>query len=1272
MITYFIHVILLIISFLPKYKNISIFNSFLNDNSYTPLNKELRSIEESIVLQINSIVKGALLLIRMNPENLKTICQNFLSESTMKSLLEDYYVSEDDFKFIYNITKDCLNTSHCLDGLIKIIKDNITILDYVEPLINAGSDNQTVFREKFENIIKIFHDIIINHAEFFNYLYNLTNKYPDLFYLMRFVKKDTQINIEPIINFIQNNTKLIFELLKNLCENYGTAKSVEFLSDFIKEHVDKTLYLINLNITEIFKFFAPFIRGDSEDIIPEVIAYIFENKKIMSELINIFIKNQTLLIEFADLIGKAKDKELILMQLPKFISQRQDFILITKDIIRGYMRAKSQVLTPVDFLGGLLRQILNVYVTKNKGNILRELTEECVEFLNYTCLGYVKDKKYQKQLGKEKIDTNMSYYYIYKFLLDTTKEKNDILTYENCLYNPPFERISRSSLDYMDNSPTFIIALIDLTKNNKVKKNFTYFDKYNFVFGSCFPQGKNTIKNTFNLTNGTKGYYHCTINDYRYMMEKLLEAFIDIENIELDPIEINSFENPEFSWANLIPFFILAIPLFILLFLFSYKQLSKTETKKIITFYKNEEKINREEEKDYTVLDSNDVVPKIKKIRFFPKWYLILNDFFNIRENINELFNFDSNKGNNINMSNRGLLYIKGIIGISTLLTILGQLFMVFLNIPMKEFGLYQFHELITDIAYVFIFIGVRYSPRIIFSCSGFTLTYKYLSFIDEDSSYCLIKFFFRQSYKYIILFIYVLFLRYSVYDIIGLFGINPMWKIFNRKELKKPKEADELLLNLFNLGGILDLVRCFSSEYNFDNSHDLFDYLWMPFNEIFFFVFGIGLISIGYKAKVRIDYFIFFLIIILLSFKIILFYVLSSGDKGIYTTLYYYIFDYGRLLLNPIFNLNYFLIGMYFGLLNYSLQKGIALDIEDAIFNYDNYGETKNLPLFSLDINDYQNLSLNRKNTAIKLASKEMVEIYNGKDNTDFFNGVKRYSINLKGINETNKKTKKPKKSYNSKELELMPFLKSTIKIIEWLREKKEDIKTEIEKGKNDESNGKNKKEKKMKIGLFFTIILLILLSIIIFFSFLNMLIIAYFDYKIDHKTLNDNYNINDQRNEKILLENFISDPFINCIFLFDMEIFVFCMQCIFFILYMKGQYSFINFFNNNYWSFFTKSYFSFLLVCNPVILLIFYQSETVVKLNKFNIFLYYCINLVFILIITLVMYITLELPLKKIFKCIVKRELPINNIEGDDDDDDDEESEEDDEEEKERIKKN
>ena len=46
---------------------------------------------------------------------------------------------------------------------------------------------------------------------------------------------------------------------------------------------------------------------------------------------------------------------------------------------------------------------------------------------------------------------------------------------------------------------------------------------------------------------------------------------------------------------------------------------------------------------------------------------------------------------------------------------------------------------------------------------------------------------------------------------------------------------------------------------------------------------------------------------------------------QGYLTTIDYYLVDYGLSLTNPIFNLSFFLIGMYFGLINYSIQKGIT-----------------------------------------------------------------------------------------------------------------------------------------------------------------------------------------------------------------------------------------------------------------------------------------------------------------------------------------------------------
>jgi hypothetical protein len=292
--------------------------------------------------------------------------------------------------------------------------------------------------------------------------------------------------------------------------------------------------------------------------------------------------------------------------------------------------------------------------------------------------------------------------------------------------------------------------------------------------------------------------------------------------------------------------------------------------------------------------------------------YLLINDLFNLSKNLDELFDHDE-------LKDKGILYIKGIVGVSILFTIIGQLFLIFLNLFMKDFGKYQFYNLLSSPFYVLIYIGLRYSPRVLFSCSGFTLAYKSLKFNEKEPKYSLFKFFFRQLYKYFILILFVFFLRYSLYGIISLLEVRPMWKALDELELKRPTELNILLLKIFNLGVFSDVKNFFSSNDGSNFSHDLFDYLWMPFNEIFFFIFGIILIFLGVKIKLRIDYIILFLIISLMASKILI-YFLYYKKSDIYTTLYYYIFGHGRLMLNPLYNLNYFLIGMYFGLINYSI----------------------------------------------------------------------------------------------------------------------------------------------------------------------------------------------------------------------------------------------------------------------------------------------------------------------------------------------------------------
>ena len=62
------------------------------------------------------------------------------------------------------------------------------------------------------------------------------------------------------------------------------------------------------------------------------------------------------------------------------------------------------------------------------------------------------------------------------------------------------------------------------------------------------------------------------------------------------------------------------------------------------------------------------------------------------------------------------------------------------------------------------------------------------------------------------------------------------------------------------------------------------------------------------------------------------------------------------------------------------------------------------------------------------------------------------------------------------------------------------------------------------------------------------------------------------------------------------------------------------------------------------------FYDSETVVKLNSFNLYFYFFIDSIFIFATSIYIYITLELPLKNIFRYFFKSEerIKINEILG------------------------
>ena len=65
--------------------------------------------------------------------------------------------------------------------------------------------------------------------------------------------------------------------------------------------------------------------------------------------------------------------------------------------------------------------------------------------------------------------------------------------------------------------------------------------------------------------------------------------------------------------------------------------------------------------------------------------------------------------------------------------------------------------------------LGYRYSPRILFSCSGYSPIYKYLCFIEQEQRLYFLKFVFLQCYKYLYLSVSIVFIIYILYYVVFL-----------------------------------------------------------------------------------------------------------------------------------------------------------------------------------------------------------------------------------------------------------------------------------------------------------------------------------------------------------------------------------------------------------------------------------------------------------------------------------------------------------------------
>ena len=540
-------------------------------------------------------------------------------------------------------------------------------------------------------------------------------------------------------------------------------------------------------------------------------------------------------------------------------------------------------------------------------------------------------------------------YYIYKLLSDSSTNKNDVSSYDKCMrktYNFNIDEIDLDTKDFQ-----YVLFQIDQTYNTESCSSEISSQWYALAF--CLPKME-----------------ECEANDYIlwfYSVSHLLKDVLELnENTLIEVIKVDIKDSTsQFNVSDILRMLPL---LFILLqvIVVAFDVLPFCVFKSCL---KNK----------YNDARSSLLLEESTGQKYNKTLYKQIKQCFNKTENSEELFNKTSESSSFNNYS--GITYPKGLRGLNMILFLFGSVFYDIFNSYESNYAEESFINIMLGKTYSIYLIGMRYSPRILFSISGFVLFYKFMCFIDDKvEGNLMVKqeekgksgspkkkskstsnkqnkknkskkqssnrslnqtipktsvqlylrklddipfniywhFFSYQLHRYFMLVLLAFFIQFSLYKVVILVkGTSPLWKQFYFSWIN----SLDALTFIFALSSL----RSFSTGESFD----FFTYYWMIFNEMFFFIVGSLLIFIGYRYQLRIDRFILFFIPFLILCKVVYYFIACVGNDK-YASLYYYLWDYGKFILTPFYNMPYFLMGMFFGSLNYVLQKGIGYEEVD------------------------------------------------------------------------------------------------------------------------------------------------------------------------------------------------------------------------------------------------------------------------------------------------------------------------------------------------------
>ena len=593
------------------------------------------------------------------------------------------------------------------------------------------------------------------------------------------------------------------------------------------------------------------------------------------------------------------------------------------------------------------------------------------EIENYTLTQYKFDEDFfnltYKYLDIESTEYNntLEYFFI-KFIIDSSKNKDDISNYRECVEK------DYNYINLTENKTGYYLVTIDQRKNalekikvcnnnnnnnpvnqtdyncNEDNINFPsfQFEDLRYTFGICFPLYKNVKNLEENFKNLFIRISLILGNVFEFKNKNNVSNELSV--IIMNNTYYNTY-NKDITKINSIDF-INFIPLYIIIIIIIFMIIGKLP-KKIFNKY----------------FDNNKEFEKFEK------------EFF-LKSNFYELINF-LNPSNKIN-NDTNLQYIKGMKGLSMLFTLCGFVFFILINSTVFIRNQLSFFKLLKSFFYPFFNNGLRIGPRMLLSCSGYILFNKFLCFLDnknndlinyklneknkkiinnkendfsdEDESFdetekeslskpqineftditinqedikisFLFKFYFYQIHKYIF---YILALFFCLFTLPNFYKIEALiYSDKNRDVFLRPNWKLFIVQYIDKCKNILDLILGFLSLFPFQilkvNESNYLFYFWLFNNEVIFFLITSFVIFIGFKYKLKIDIFFFCIIIFSILIKIIFHFIFDIFSHEI---LYYCNYDFGSILNNPLYNYDFYLIGLIFGMFNYIIQKDIKI----------------------------------------------------------------------------------------------------------------------------------------------------------------------------------------------------------------------------------------------------------------------------------------------------------------------------------------------------------